>query len=152
MQITLTQFTHPTPAHYQLLLTADPEKAVIDSYLSRSFCYQATQDERLVGVVILLPTRTRILEIVNLAVAEDWQDQGIGGQLLTFAETFARQNNYLSLEVGTGTTSFGPLRLYQKFGFRVTGVDRDFFTRHYSHEIKENGLLLKDMLRLEKVL
>lgn len=63
--------------------------------------------------------------------------------------------NYSIKDIGisiTGTTSFGQLYLYQKCGFRVVGVDQNFFTIHYDKEITENGLVLKDMIRLRKVL
>ena len=41
---------------------------------------------------------------------------------------------------------------YQKCDFRVVGVDQNFFTIHYDKEITENGLVLRDMIRLRKVL
>lgn len=42
------------------------------------------------------------------------------------------------------------LYLYQKCGFRMTSIDRDFFVRHYAEPIIENGLVLKDMVRLSQ--
>ncbi|MNP84355.1 putative N-acetyltransferase YvbK [compost metagenome] len=53
-----------------------------------------------------------------------------------------------TIEVGTGNSSVGQLALYQKCGFRITGIDRDFFIRHYSEEIVENGIKVVDMIRL----
>lgn len=35
-------------------------------------------------------------------------------------------------------------------GFRMTGIDRDFFIRHYSEEIFENGIQVVDMVRLSQ--
>jgi hypothetical protein len=52
------------------------------------------------------------------------------------------------VEVGTGSTGVEQLYLYQKCGFRMTHIDRDFFVRHYSEPIVENGLVLRDMVRL----
>ena len=37
-------------------------------------------------------------------------------------------------------------------GFRITGIDQDFFVHHYDEEIIENGLILKDMVRLQLLL
>lgn len=54
------------------------------------------------------------------------------------------------MEIGTGNSSIAPLILCQKCGFRITGIDRDFFIRHYSEEIFENGIQCKDMIRLSK--
>jgi hypothetical protein len=40
------------------------------------------------------------------------------------------------------------LALYQKCGFRIVGVDLDFFIRHYPEKIYENGIQCRDMIRL----
>ena len=73
-------------------------------------------------------------------------------------------NSYLALLKNTHTiiitsvlklelvTSLGQLYLYQKCGFRVFEFDQDFFTIHYDDEIIENHLILKDMIRLRKIL
>ena len=141
-----------TKQHYALLLEADPNKGLVNTYLQRSFCFDATYNNELVGVLALLPTHPETLEIVNIAVISEQRNRGIGQQLLSFAEKYAHYNNYKCLEIGTGTTSFGQLYLYQKCGFRVFEFDQDFFTIHYDDEIIENHLILKDMIRLRKIL
>ncbi|WP_270333939.1 GNAT family N-acetyltransferase [Ligilactobacillus acidipiscis] len=152
MELKITVFKKPATQHYQLLLAADPSKELIDSYLNRSFCYQATAQGQLVGIIILLPTHPETLEIVNIAVDPQIRNQGIGQQLLTFVEKTARNKKFKCLEIGTGSTSFAQLYLYQKRGFRIVGIDQDFFSIHYNKEIIENKLVLKDMLRLKKLL
>ncbi len=52
------------------------------------------------------------------------------------------------MEIGTGNSSVNQLSLYQKCGFRITGIEHDYFTKHYEEEIVENGLLCRDMIRL----
>lgn len=136
-----------TEEHYQLLLTADPSLTLIENYLPRSLCFQLYQDT-LTAIILLLPTRPETLEIVNLAVATEQQQRGFGTQLLTFAIDYAKNHGYKTLEIGTGSTSFQQLALYQKLGFRMTSIDSDFFVHHYEEPIIENGLLLKDMVRL----
>ncbi len=51
------------------------------------------------------------------------------------------------LEVGTGTFGY-QLAWYQREGFRVFAVERDFFLVNYEEPIYENNIQLKDMLRL----
>ncbi len=101
------------------------------------------------GVICTLTTRPLTVEIVNLAVRDDYQNHGIGAQLINEVIQHCRAEKVTTLAIGTGSTSFGPLYLYQKLGFRMVGVDRDFFVRHYSRPIEENGLVLRDMIRLE---
>ncbi|EOI06403.1 hypothetical protein UAY_00454 [Enterococcus moraviensis ATCC BAA-383] len=134
--------------HYDLLLSADPDKQLVEDYIKRSVCFDAMFDGSPVGILALLPTRPETLEIVNIAVSETYQGQGIGEKLLQFALSYAKNSQYKTVEIGTGSTSFGQLYLYQKCGFRMTSIDRDFFIRHYEEEIVENKLILKDMVRL----
>ncbi|EOL49049.1 GNAT family N-acetyltransferase [Enterococcus caccae] len=134
--------------HYDLLLLADPDKHLVEAYVKRSVCFEAIFDDTTAGILALLPTRPETLEVVNIAVAESHQGHGIGENLLKFALSYAKNNNYKTVEIGTGSTSFGQLYLYQKCGFRMTSIDRDFFLRHYEEEIVENKLILRDMVRL----
>ena len=62
----------------------------------------------------------------------------------------AKRKGYKTIEVGTGNSSIGQLVLYQKCGFRISGIDIDFFVRHYPEEIFENGIQCRDMIRLSQ--
>ncbi|GHP13833.1 putative N-acetyltransferase YvbK [Lentilactobacillus fungorum] len=151
-QLKIIPFKHATSAHYKLLLDADPSKKLVDNYLKRSFNFEAKIGQRLVGVIILIETRPETIEIVNLAVDPSDQKQGIGHRLIQFATHWAIDQAYKVIEIGTGSTGFGQLYLYQKSGFRPYAVDQDFFVRNYSEPIIENNLVLKDMIRLRKFL
>lgn len=132
----------------ELLLLADPSAELVHEYLARGTCFLAEQEGEVIGVYVLLPTRPGTIELVNVAVAESHQGQGIGKQLVLHAIETAKALGCQTIEVGTGSTSISQLALYQKCGFRMTGIDRDFFVRHYEEEIYENGMLLRDMVRL----
>ncbi len=137
-------------APFDLLLLADPSIEIIEDYLKRGDCYIAEKDGRVVGAYILLPTRPKTVELVNIAVVEEEQGGGIGKQLVMDALHKARTTGYHTVEVGTGNSSIGQLALYQKCGFRIVGVDHDFFLRHYNDAIYENGIQCKDMIRLSQ--
>ncbi|MEI7026231.1 GNAT family N-acetyltransferase [Paenibacillus sp. y28] len=140
----------PQEAPMALLLLADPEEHVIASYLPRSRCFVLEHEGRVAGVYVLLPTRPYTSEIVNIAVAEHLQGNGFGKAMLAHAIQQARAIGSHTIEIGTGNSSIGQLYLYQKCGFRITGVELDFFTRHYQNPIYENGILCRDMLRLQQ--
>ena len=58
-----------------------------------------------------------------------------------------KESDVKSVELGTG--SFGyQLTFYQQFGFRVDSIHKDHFIDNYDEPIFENGIQLKDMLRL----
>ncbi|MBN6189020.1 GNAT family N-acetyltransferase [Aneurinibacillus sp. BA2021] len=134
----------------ELLLTADPSERVIDGYIGRGRCFIAREGDEVIGVYVLLPTRPETMELVNVAVAESHQGRGIGKQLVNHAIARAKELGFQTIEVGTANSSAGQLILYQKCGFRMVGIDRDFFIRHYDEDIYENGIQAVDMVRLSQ--
>ncbi|MEH6978532.1 GNAT family N-acetyltransferase, partial [Bacillus pseudomycoides] len=69
-------------APMSLLLLADPSERQINSYLKRGLLYIAKCEENVIGVYVLLETRPQTMEIMNIAVSEELQGQGLGKQLL----------------------------------------------------------------------
>ena len=136
----------------ELLILADPSKKVIQQYIERGECYVGEVKEEIVGVFVLLPTRPETVELVNIAIAEKHQGKGFGKTLTKEAINNAKEQGYKVIEVGTGNSSIDQLALYQKCGFRITGVDIDFFPIHYEEEIIENGIACVDMIRLTQLL
>ncbi|MGG4494643.1 GNAT family N-acetyltransferase [Brevibacillus reuszeri] len=137
-------------APMNLLLLADPSQKLVEEYLQRGQCYVAAKENDLVGVYVLIQTRPDTIELVNVAVDEGHQGQGIGKKLVLHAIEVAKASGYKTIEVGTGNSSLDQLALYQKCGFRMTWIDKDFFIRHYNEPIFENGIQLFDMVRLSQ--
>ncbi|HIW19823.1 MAG TPA: GNAT family N-acetyltransferase [Candidatus Alistipes pullicola] len=134
---------------YDLLAEADPSREAVDDYTRRGKCYGAyDSDDRLVGVCVLLRTRPFTMEVVNLAVHADFQHQGIGKSLIEYAKHKSRSERCSVLEVGTANAGTGQLAFYQKCGFEIDGIDRDFFRRNYPEPIFENGIECRHMVRL----
>lgn len=136
----------------ELLLLADPSEKHIKRYLERGKCYIGEEDGEIIGVFILLSTRPGTIELVNIAIVEQHQGKGFGKTLIMNAINKAKEQGYKVIEVGTGNSSIDQLALYQKCGFRITGVDVDFFTIHYDEEIIENDIPCVDMIRLAQLL
>ncbi|MFM9278174.1 GNAT family N-acetyltransferase [Paenibacillus jiagnxiensis] len=134
----------------ELLLSADPSPKLIEEYVTRGESFIAEEDHEILGIYVLLPTRPETVELVNIAVTERMQGQGLGKMLVLHAIQTAKARGYKTIEIGTGNSSIGQLALYQKCGFRIVGVDLDFFIRHYEEEIYENGIQCRDMIRLSQ--
>ncbi len=146
--ITIKKVNRDDEIPYDLLLLADPSIETIDDYIHRGKCYVASIDNDIVGVYVMIKTRPLTLELVNIAVDEKYQGRGIGKKLVFSAIENARAEKAKVLEVGTGNSSLSQLALYQKCGFRIVGVDRDFFKKNYIENIVENGIKCVDMVRL----
>jgi ribosomal protein S18 acetylase RimI-like enzyme len=133
---------------WDLFLLADPSRKVIENYLTNSEIYIAKMNEEIVGEFILINISKDVVELKNIAVAKNQQGKGIGKQLVMKAIRVSKENGVKRIEVGTGNSSLNQLALYQKCGFRITGIDKDFFTKNYPEKIVENGIKCVDMIRL----
>ncbi|WP_195947651.1 GNAT family N-acetyltransferase [Paraclostridium bifermentans] len=133
---------------YELLYLADPSKESINDYISRGNLYVASTGTEVVGAYVILKTRPLTAEIMNISVKEAYQQKGIGKVLIEHAISTSKNLNIKTLEVGTGNSSIYQLAFYQKCGFRIVGVDKDFFKKHYNKKIIENGIECVDMIRM----
>jgi GNAT superfamily N-acetyltransferase len=115
----------------ELLLLADPSREIVEEYVNRGECFVAESEQQIIGVYVLLPTRPETVELVNVAVVQEQHGRGIGKRLVMDAKQVAKTKGYKTIEIGTGNSSIGQLALYQKCGFRIVGVDINFFVRHY---------------------
>jgi GNAT superfamily N-acetyltransferase len=133
---------------YALLLLADPSMEVIEEYATRGEVYGGFIGNSIIGAYVLIKTRPSTLELVNISICDEYQGKGIGKLLIYDAIDKAKIQKAKTLEVGTGNSSITQLAFYQKCGFRITGVDRDFFKKHYEEIIIENGIECVDMIRM----
>jgi len=136
-----------TEAPIELLLEADPSIEKLQSYLPDSRCFIAILQDKTVGAYVVKPIAPEVYELMSIAVAPDHQQKGIGSKLLRHVVATARDMGARRLELGTGTFGY-QLAWYQREGFRVFAIDRDFFLVNYQELIYEDGIQLKDMLRL----
>lgn len=147
--IKVTKTSKITAEHWQLFLHADPSRELVADYLSQGIVFEVRKGSTIAATIVMLPLNAGQLEIKNLAVAPQLENQGLAKVLLNFAKHYARDHHYRELIVGTGSTSFKQLYLYQEVGFRITGVKRNFFVDHYHNPIWENHLQLRDMIVLK---
>lgn len=138
---------HEAPP-FELLLLADPSREQVEQYIANGECRVAEEEGEIVGVYVLVKLGITTMEIINIAVDERIHDRGIGKKLMSDAIQTAKVLGCKFLEVGTGNSSIGQLAFYQKSGFRIDGVIKDFFVDHYEEEIIENGIQCRDMIRL----
>ncbi|NVJ96598.1 MAG: GNAT family N-acetyltransferase [Alphaproteobacteria bacterium] len=149
MTITLDIRQETDAALYMdLLLLADPSEAMIMDYLADGTLHVAKWDSVVVGVFVLVPLGDGILELKNIAVAEEWQGKGVGRALVEAAIAEAQGQGATRLEVGTGNSSLRQLAFYQKAGFRMQRIAKNYFMLNYPDPIVENGIPCRDMVVL----
>lgn len=136
-------------AFLDLLLLADEEEAMVDRYLEKGTMYLLAEDG-VKGECVVLDVGDGTLEIKNIAVAPAFHRQGYGKAMVDLLEKKYR-GKYTRLQVGTGDSP-ATLGFYKACGFTPSHTVPNFFTENYSHPIYEDGVLLRDMIYLQKPL
>ncbi|MDW3646808.1 MAG: GNAT family N-acetyltransferase [Bacteroidia bacterium] len=135
---------------FDLLRLADPDQAVLESYLIDSKLFVLEEAAKILGVLVLKELKDDELEIMNIAIEEKQQGKGWGKVLLNFGIEEAKKRKAKSLWIATGNSSIGQLALYQKMGFEMAEIRRDHFLLNYAEPIWENGIQCKHMIRLKR--
>jgi ribosomal protein S18 acetylase RimI-like enzyme len=86
-------------------------------------------------------------EIVYIATRADLRGQGYGKAIIRGIIEEARQQGVRSVCVGTANTGLSNIAFYQKCGFRMDSVRKDYFD-YFPEPIYENGIQMRDMLVL----
>ena len=106
--------------------------------------YRADEDGVLVGAATM-QWRGDPCEIMELAVAPERQRQGIGRRIVAWLIEEARRRGKSAMLVGTANSSIDNIAFYQKAGFRMDHVRKDYFW-YYRKPLYENGIQIRDML------
>ncbi len=137
---------------FDLLELADPSRVQIESYLNTGLCFIVRFESEIIGVIVLEKIDSTVIEIKNIAVKESEQGKGLGKALLKHSKKVSRELGFKKLIIGTGNSSIGQLALYQKEGFEIVRIEKNFFLKNYSEPIIENGIQCKHLVILEKKL
>jgi N-acetylglutamate synthase-like GNAT family acetyltransferase len=106
--------------------------------------YRLDEDGKLAGAASLRWNKEPV-EIVELAIAKERHGQGLGRRMIEFLLAEARQRGKSQVFVGTANSSIGNIAFYQKCGFRIDSVRKDYFWYH-RRPVYENGIRTRDLL------
>jgi GNAT superfamily N-acetyltransferase len=84
-------------------------------------------------------------EIVELAIAGERHGRGLGRRFLDWIAGEARRRGKRAIEVGTANASLGNLAFYQRCGYRMHHVRRDYFGYYRTPRV-EHGIEVRDLL------
>lgn len=107
-----------------------------------SYCYLASFGD---GPAVGFCSFWRVLDelhINNLAVLPDFRRQGVASELLAFVLDKGAQLGALRATLEVRRSNTPALMLYERFGFAVAGIRRDY----YSQPLEDALILWKDQL------
>ena len=131
------------------LLIANPDPRGVAAFSTSGHTYEAVVDEDLSGAVVLAELFSGMIEIKNISLLAEVQGCGVGKKFLDYLIQEARSREHTVVAVSTGNSSLGPLALYQKAGFHISGITPDYFTNHYADAIEEHGIRCRDRIHLQ---
>ena len=135
-----------------LLLLADESLEQVRSYMQRGDLFAFIDpDSAAVGIVLILPEADGSVELKAVAVDATRQNLGIGRRMLAAVIEELRRRGVRRAVVGTANAGIGQLAYYQKAGFRLLRIERDFFSpaRGYPAVMEDNGIRLRDMVWMD---
>ena len=136
--------------YFALLLLADEQESMIDLYLDRGTMYVLEDGGIVKGECVVTDEGDGVLEIQNLAIAEEYQRQGYGKALIEFiADRY--KNQYEILQVGTGDSPL-TVPFYENCGFTKHHLIKNYIVDHYDNPIYEGGRQLIDKVYLWRML
>jgi ribosomal protein S18 acetylase RimI-like enzyme len=105
-----------------------------------------------IGMILVLPLSEGVAELKAVAVDQALRGRGLGTRLLRAVVARLRSDGVRRVVVGISSSGVGQLAYYQKAGFRLWKVERDFFTpeRGYPQGIEENGIPARDMVWMDQ--
>jgi ribosomal protein S18 acetylase RimI-like enzyme len=137
-----------------LLLADDSEMQVRGYYQAGDLFVLRDEDGRAVGITLTISTPEGDVELKAVAVAPALHGRGLGRQLMALVLAELRAGRVRRVTVGTASCGIGQLAFYQKTGFRLWKIERDYFSpaRGYPEGIEENGIPLRDMVWMDQLI
>lgn len=143
----IKEVTNNKKKYMTLLFLADEQEDMIKKYLDRGTMY-VLDDDGIKAECVVTDEGNGLLEIKNIATLPDYQGKGYGRLLIQFIQN-KYKSKFHTLQVGTGDSPL-TIPFYEKCGFTESHRIKDFFTNNYNHEIVECGVVLTDMVYLQK--
>jgi predicted GNAT family N-acyltransferase len=78
----------------------------------------ATQNQQIVGCLLLRPMTKPLIKMRQVAVDTAQQKRGVGQNLVLAAEDYAHKNGFLNIELSSRAIA---VPFYQKLGYQTTG-------------------------------
>jgi ribosomal protein S18 acetylase RimI-like enzyme len=131
-----------------LLLMADESEKAVNQYLNESDLYALNSYDGLAGVMVFTTVDVSTIELKNIALMSEYRGWGLGKKIIMEALSLYKKKGVKKVIVGTANSSLDTIAFYQKVGFRMKEIRKDFFS-DYPEPIFENGIRALDMVMFE---
>ena len=142
-----------------LLFLADSAEDHVRAHLADGSLYSLVDDAGSVIGAVQCVARPEdpiagTVELTLVAVAEEHQRRGVGQRMLALVLGELRRAGFRRAIVGTSNAGIGEIAYYQKCGFRLLSIERDYFdaARGYDGTESEHGIVHRDLVWFDQSL
>ena len=96
-------------------------------------CWVACHDDQVIGYAILMVALDEA-HLLNIAVADGWQNHGIGGAFLDFMLGVARDAKCQIVYLEVRPSNLAARHLYRKAGFQQIAIRPSYYPAHAGRE------------------
>jgi len=138
----------PTAELIALLKAADEDETRIRQAVedAANTAYMVVDAEACVGAVVMR-WQPEESEILYIAVDESMRGRGYGKAAIALIIAQARRDGIRAVTVGTANSSLDNIAFYQKCGFRMDSIRKQYFD-YLPAPVYEFGIRMRDMLML----
>ncbi|WP_226682992.1 GNAT family N-acetyltransferase [Sutcliffiella horikoshii] len=134
------------------LVMADESESVVKEYIADGQMFAVIVGaESVAGVALFVEESADVVELKNIGLDPQFRGHGVGKKVIDLAFDIFKEQGFRRMIVGTANSSIANLAFYQKAGFRMVGIRKDFFLK-YPEPIFEDGIQALDMVVFEREL
>ena len=133
-----------------MLLLADPQKDMIESYLDKSEVFVLVNGRDVCGICVIEPLKNRKCELKNIVIREEDRGKGYAGYMLRhICEHYGNQCDtmYAGMYNRRRTIEF-----FEKCGFMNSHIAANFYLEYYREPIYQDGVRMTDKIYMKKQL
>jgi ribosomal protein S18 acetylase RimI-like enzyme len=109
--------------------------------------YAARVDGLLIGAAVVRWDEHEGSELLYIAVIAEQRGKGYGKRIIAALQAELAARSGRALLVGTANSSLENIAFYQKCGFRMFAIRRDYFA-YIQPPLQEHGIIMRDMIVL----
>lgn len=106
-------------------------------------CKVLLSGERIIGYAVLMPALDEV-HLLDISIAPDCQQQGIGTKLLNIIKELCVNGKYERIILEVRSSNLAAKALYRKAGFTQIGLRRDYYP---ANDGREDALVMEYKLK-----
>lgn len=146
----IQQIRRDKEEYMDMLLLADPQKDMIESYLDKSEVFVLINGKDVCGICVIEPLKNRKCELKNIVIREEDRGKGYAGYMLRhICEHYGNQCDtmYAGMYNRRRTIEF-----FEKCGFMNSHIAANFYLEYYREPIYQDGVRMTDKIYMKKQL